>query len=110
MIPRYLEAFDPKYFYRKKYCESKIIRNGSYLHEEPDNLLKAELKRNQMSTAVFYLAIANGRNKIIDIANFIHEDRTKVCKIFNHITNTSINRKKNSLRRSLKQAKNQYIL
>lgn len=77
-IPRYLEAFDPHLSIEKNIA-SKIIRNGAYLHEEPDNLLKAELRETNVYSSILS-AIANGRNKIIDIANFIHEDRTKVAK------------------------------
>ena len=77
-IPRYLEAFDSNISIQKN-IETKIIRNGAYLHEEPDNLLKAELREINVYSSILS-AIANGRNKIIDIANFIHEDRTKVAK------------------------------
>ena len=77
-IPRYLEAFNPKFSLEKNIAD-KIIRNGAYLHEEPDNLLKSELRETNVYSSILS-AIANGRNKIIDIANFIHEDRTKVSK------------------------------
>lgn len=77
-IPRYLEAFDLNESIEKNVA-NKIIRNGAYLHEEPDNLLKAELRETNVYSSILS-AIANGRNKIIDIANFIHEDRTKVAK------------------------------
>ena len=77
-IPRYLEAFDSNYSIQQN-IETKIIQNGSYLHEEPDNLLKAELRETNVYNSILS-AISNGRNKIIDIANFIHEDRTKVAK------------------------------
>lgn len=77
-IPRYLEAFDPNLSIEENIA-SKIIRNGAYLHEEPDNLLKAELRETNVYSSILS-AIANGRNKIIDIANYIHEDRSKVAK------------------------------
>lgn len=77
-IPRYLEAFDPNCSIQENIA-SKIISNGAYLHEEPENLLKAELRETNVYSSILS-AIANGRNKIIDIANFIHEDRTKVAK------------------------------
>lgn len=73
-----MEAFDSKLSIERNIAE-KIIRNGAYLHEEPDNLLKAELRETNVYSSILS-AIANGRNKIIDIANFIHEDRTKVAK------------------------------
>ena len=77
-IPRYLEAFDPNSSIEKN-IENKIISNGAYLNEEPDNLLKAELRETNIYSSIL-LAIANGKNKIIDIANYIHEDRTKIAK------------------------------
>lgn len=77
-IPRYLEAFNPNISIEKNIVE-KIIRNGAYLHEEPDNLLKAELREPNIYSSILS-AIANGKNKIIDIANYIHEDRSKVAK------------------------------
>ncbi len=77
-IPRYLEAFDLNESIEKNVA-NKIIRNGAYLQEEPDNLLKAELRETNVYSSILS-AIANGRNKIIDIANFIYEDRTKVAK------------------------------
>ena len=77
-IPRYLEAFDPNRSMEENIA-SKIIRNGAYLHEEPDNLLKAELRETNVYSSILS-AIANGRNKIMDIANYIHEERSKVAK------------------------------
>ena len=77
-IPRYLEAFDPNSSIEKN-IENKIISNGAYLNEEPDNLLKAELRETNIYSSIL-LAIANDKNKIIDIANYIHEDRTKIAK------------------------------
>ena len=77
-IPRYLEAFDPHMSIEQNIA-SKIIQNGAYLHEEPDNLLKAELRETNVYNSILS-AIANGRNKIVDIANYIHENRSKVAK------------------------------
>lgn len=77
-IPRYLEAFDSNQSIEENIA-SKIIRNGAYLHEDPDNLLKAELRKINVYSSIL-AATANGRNKIIDIANYIHEDHSKVAK------------------------------
>lgn len=77
-IPRYLEAFDPNKSIEENIA-SKIIRNGAYLYEEPDNLLKAELRETNTYNSILS-AIATGRNRIIEIADYIHEDRTKVSK------------------------------
>lgn len=77
-IPRYLEAFNPKKDIQTNIA-SNIIKEGSYLYEEPDNLLKAELRETNIYNSILS-AIASGRNKIIEIANYIHEDKAKVAK------------------------------
>ena len=77
-IPRYLEAFDDSLSLEENIAK-KIIKNGSYLHEEPINLLKAELRETNVYNSILS-AIANGKNRIAEIADFIHEDRSKVSK------------------------------
>ena len=77
-IPRYLEAFDKNKSIENNIA-NKIIKNGSYLYEEPDNLLKAELRETNVYSSILS-AIANGKNKIVEISNYVHEDRTKVAK------------------------------
>ena len=77
-IPRYLEAFDKNKSIEDNIA-NKIIKNGSYLYEEPDNLLKAELRETNVYSSILS-AIANGKNKIVEISNYVHEDRTKVAK------------------------------
>lgn len=77
-IPRYLEAFDPNKSVKENIA-NRIVMEGAYLHEEPDNLLKAELREINIYNSILS-AIASGRNRIIDIADYIHEDKTKVSK------------------------------
>ena len=77
-IPRYLEAFDGNLTIEKN-ISGKIIRNGAYLHEEPANLLKAELRETYIYNSILS-ALANGKNKVSEIAGFIHEDINKVSK------------------------------
>lgn len=77
-IPRYLEAFDADKSIGENIA-SKIIRNGSYLYEEPENLLKADLRETNTYNSILS-AIANGRNRIIEIADYIYESQTKVSK------------------------------
>lgn len=77
-IPRYLEAFNPDKTIEENIAY-RIIQNGAFLHEEPDNLLKAELRETNIYNSILS-AIANGKNKIVDISDYIHEDRTKVAK------------------------------
>lgn len=49
------------------------------MYEEPDNLLIEELRDSNIYN-LNLLAIAFGRNKVIDITNHIHEDKAKVSK------------------------------
>lgn len=77
-IPRYLEAFDDSRSMEEN-ITAKIIKNGSYLHEEPINLLKAELRETNVYNSILS-AISNGKNKVAEISDFIHEDRGKVSK------------------------------
>jgi hypothetical protein len=77
-IPRYLEAFDDSMTIEKN-IENKIIRNGAYLNEEPANLLRAELRETNVYNSILS-AISNGRNRVMEIADFIHEDSNKVSK------------------------------
>ena len=77
-VPRYLEAFDDTLTIRQNIAD-KIIRNGAFLHEEPANLLRAELRETNIYNSILS-AVANGRNKVSEIADFIHEDLNKVSK------------------------------
>lgn len=77
-VPRYLEAFDKNKSIEENIA-NKIIKNGSYLHEEVDNLLKAELRETNIYSSILS-SIANGKNKIKEISDYIHEDKTKVSK------------------------------
>ena len=77
-IPRYLEAFDDDFSLEQNIAD-KIIKNGAYLYEEPSNLLKAELREPSIYNSILS-AIANGKNKVQEIADFIHEGNSKVSK------------------------------
>ncbi len=77
-IPRYLEAFDDRISLEENIA-SKIIKNGAYLHEEPINLLRAELRKTNVYNSILS-AIANGKSKVTEISDSIHEERSKVSK------------------------------
>jgi hypothetical protein len=77
-VPRYLEAFDGEKSIEANIYE-KILKNGSYLHEEPLNLLKAELRETNIYNSILS-SIANGKNRVTEISDFIHEDASKVSK------------------------------
>ncbi|MCF0114600.1 MAG: ATP-binding protein [Erysipelotrichaceae bacterium] len=77
-IPRYLEGFDASKSIEHNIAE-KILKNGAYLHDEPSNLLKAELRETNVYNSIL-TAIANGRNRVSEIGDYIHEDVSKVSK------------------------------
>ena len=77
-IPRYLEAFDDRKSIGDNIANT-IIRKGAYLNEEPTNLLKAELRDPNIYNSILS-AIANGRNKVQEISDYLHEDKNKVSK------------------------------
>ena len=107
-IPRYLEAFDPSKTIEENIA-SKIIRNGAYLYEEPDNLLKAELRDTNTYNSILS-AISSGRNRIVDIADYIHEDRTKVAKYLTILQTLRLVEKRVPCGESPKSKKSIYVI
>ncbi len=77
-VPRYLEAFDDTVSIEENISKN-IIKKGSYLNEEPTNLLKAELRDPNVYNSILS-AIAGGKNKVQEISDYIHEDKSKVSK------------------------------
>ena len=77
-VPRYLEAFDDSVSIEENISKT-IIRKGAYLNEEPSNLLKAELRDPNVYNSILS-AIAGGRNRVQEISDYIHEDKSKVSK------------------------------
>ena len=77
-VPRYLEAFDDRLTIEENIA-GKIVRKGAYLNEEPSNLLKAELREPNVYNSILG-AIANGRNKVQEISDYLHEEKSKVSK------------------------------
>lgn len=77
-VPRYLEAFDDSVSIEEN-ISKRIIKKGSYLNEEPLNLLKAELREPNIYNSILS-AIAGGRNRVQEISDYIHEEKSKVSK------------------------------
>lgn len=107
-IPRYLEAFDDRYSIRDN-ITSKIIRNDSYLYEEPDNLLTAELRDTNIYNSIL-TAISDGRNRITDIADYVHEERTKVAKYLSKLQTLRIVEKKVPCGEPVNSRKSIYVI
>lgn len=107
-VPRYLEAFDSSKSIQEN-ISSKIIQDGSYLYEEPSNLLKAEVRETNIYNSVLS-AIANGKNRITDISNSIHEDRSKVSKYLQTLLTLRLIEKRVPCGESLNSKKSIYVI
>ena len=79
------------------------------MYEEPENLLKAELRETNIYNSILS-AIANGRNRIIDIADYIHEDRTKVSKYLTILQTLRLIEKRVPCGESEKSKKSTYVI
>ena len=80
-IPCYLNAFGDKISIKKNIAE-QIIRTGAFLKDEPQLLLKMELREPSVYNSIFE-AIANGANRLNDISLKIHEESQKCSKYIN---------------------------
>ena len=77
-VPRYLNAFDPKKNIRENII-SEILTNGAFLNDEPQTLLRMELREPVVYNSILE-AISNGCNKVTEISERIHEERSKCSK------------------------------
>ncbi len=77
-VPRYLNAFDPTASIRGN-IEKELLTNGAFLYDEPQTLLRMELREPLVYNSILE-AVSNGCNRIIDISNRIHEEKSKCSK------------------------------
>ena len=77
-IPSYLDAFKDSMSIAQNISKS-ILQMGSFLRDEPQNLLKMELREPAIYNSIFE-AIATGASRLNDIAQKIHEEQTKCSK------------------------------
>ncbi len=77
-VPRYLNAFDPGRSIREN-IEREVLANGAFLYDEPQTLLRMELREPMVYNSILE-AVSNGCNRIIDISNRIHEEMSKCSK------------------------------
>ncbi len=77
-VPRYLETFDQSLSIRQNIAQ-KIVRNGTYLHSEPANLLRAELRETSIYNSIL-AAIARGYDRTIEISDYTDETPGKISK------------------------------
>lgn len=80
-VPRYLAAFSPELSLRENVIQ-RILQNGTFLYDEPEIMLRMELREPGIYGSIL-ASIAGGANKLSEIADRIHEDRSKVGKYLN---------------------------
>ncbi len=77
-VPRYLSAFDSRRSLRENVI-SAILSEGAFLNEEPEILLRMELREPAVYNSILE-AVANGCNRVVEIADRIHEEKSKCSK------------------------------
>lgn len=77
-VPRYLNAFNPERSIKENIKE-QILRGGAFLNDEPQTLLRMELREPIVYNSILE-AIANGKNRIAGISDQTHEERSKCSK------------------------------
>ncbi len=77
-IPRYLNAFSSRDSISAN-IEKAILRNGAFLNDEPMMLLRTELREPNIYNSILE-AIARGYNRLTEIADCIHEEKSKCSK------------------------------
>lgn len=77
-IPCYLASFDPEEPLERNIARN-ILRTGAFLHNEPQLLLRMELREPQIYNSIFE-AIASGASRINDIVTKIHEESSKCAR------------------------------
>lgn len=77
-VPRYLEVFSSEVSLEEN-IKNNLLMEGSFLNDEPQTLLRMELREPSIYNSILE-AISNGCNKICEIADRIHEDKSKCSK------------------------------
>lgn len=77
-VPRYLNAFDPGKSLRENLI-SEILTEGAFLNDEPQSLLRMELREPAVYNSILE-AVANSCNRVVEIADRIHEEKSKCSK------------------------------
>lgn len=77
-IPCYLENMEDTKSIQKN-IEEHILRTGVFLKEEPQTLLRMELREPAVYNSIFE-AIANGASRLNEISGKIHEESQKCAK------------------------------
>lgn len=77
-IPQYLEKIDQTRTVRDNIIDM-FLKTSSYMYEEPQMLLKQELREPAVYNAII-MAIACGKTKMNEICDFVKEPASKISK------------------------------
>ena len=77
-VPRYLEAFSSEISLEEN-IKNNLLMEGAFLNDEPQTLLRIELREPSVYNSILE-AISNGCNKVCEIADRIHEEKSKCSK------------------------------
>lgn len=87
-IPCYLASFDNSRTLKWNIARN-ILRTGAFLQNEPQLLLKMELREPSVYNSIFE-AIASGASRLNDISMKIHEESYKCSKYINTLRNLKL--------------------
>ena len=77
-VPRYLNAFDDEQSIKDNIV-TNILKNGVFLNDEPQALLRMELREPSVYNSILE-AVASGKNRVSEISDRIKEDKGKCSK------------------------------
>lgn len=87
-VPAYLEQFDTDRSLFEN-IEEAILSKGAFLYEEPEFLLRQELREPATYMAILE-AIAGGATRVTDIANEIGKDASSLSRYLQNLTQLAI--------------------
>ena len=107
-VAKYLSLFDENKSLDENIVDHLFSRTG-YLYEEPNNLLSQEFRNVPLYSAIIEV-IAHGSNKVVEIADKTHMDKTAVSHALRNLLQTGIISKEHPITEPNNPKKNQYRL
>ena len=87
-IPAYLEQFDPEHSLLAN-IETHVLSKGAFLYEEPEFLLRQELREPATYMAILE-AIAGGATRVTEIANEIDKNASSMSRYLKNLSELAL--------------------
>lgn len=87
-VPGYLRQFDPM-LSLKDNLTHHVVRAGAFLRDEPQTILKGDLREISIYNAILQ-AIARGKRRLSEISSCVHESVTSCSKYLDTLTKLKI--------------------